>query len=126
MGDSRQAQNQVPQRASSTATSSPVCARSTNHSENPILDLQGTIGNQAVLRLLRAQSHGSQAGSTLTVNSPGDVYEQEADRVSDHIMRTSAQTGGSMSGSAPVVQLKARNSASAGGMEAPPSVRKTA
>src|ERR1044072_1326546 len=40
--------------------------------------LQGTIGNQAVLRLIQTK---------LTVSSPNDRYEREADRLSDRVMR---------------------------------------
>jgi hypothetical protein len=89
------------------------------HHENPILNLQRTIGNQAVLRLLQVGSLPGEAASTsgagaaaghsrfthnfasipvfhtlvlgiqrkLTVNMPGDAYEQEADRVSEQVMR---------------------------------------
>src|ERR1700685_400834 len=49
------------------------------------LGLQRTLGNQAVLRML---SRGAPAIQTkLTVNQPGDQYEQEADRVADQVMR---------------------------------------
>jgi hypothetical protein len=73
-----------------------------------ILHLQRTIGNQAVQRLLKINAAENETGSTtaasprfahsfsrtpllspspirvqpkLTVNTPGDTYEQEADRV---------------------------------------------
>jgi hypothetical protein len=45
--------------------------------------VQRQVKNQAVQRLLR-ESSGVQA--KLTVNAPGDVYEQEADRVSEQVM----------------------------------------
>ena len=78
------------------------------------LHLQRTVGNQAVQRLLRAIPEGLEAGSGTTTTSPfehdfsripvysrgpagiqtklkvntlGDVYEQEADRVSEAVMR---------------------------------------
>lgn len=81
---------------------------------NSILHLQRTIGNQAVLRLLEAnpevlEVESDTTASTrfahdfsripifkpspiqiqpkLTVNTPGDVYEQEANRVADQVMR---------------------------------------
>src|SRR5258708_9568918 len=80
---------------------------------NDSIFLQRTIGNQAVLRRLRAGAKASQAGSAtghdgfphhftripissrlaraiqtkLTVNTPGDAYEQEAERVSEQVMR---------------------------------------
>jgi len=86
----------------------------TAHYEHPILRLQRTIGNQAVLRMLQANSGEFKSGSTgtpssssghnfdrvplhsrepsaiqtkLAINQPGDEYEQEADRVSEQVMR---------------------------------------
>jgi hypothetical protein len=83
---------------------------------NSILHLQRTIGNQAVQRLLevntgdvkgdsttteiarfghdfsRVRVHGSApalAQPKLKLNRPGDVFEQEADRVADTVMRMS-------------------------------------
>ncbi|MBW2690368.1 MAG: hypothetical protein JRC99_10620, partial [Deltaproteobacteria bacterium] len=48
-----------------------------------ILFLQRTAGNQAVQRLI-----GSGAlQAKLRIGEPGDVYEQEADRVADAVMR---------------------------------------
>ena len=83
--------------------------------EHPLLRLQRTIGNQATLRMLRAQAHsaGTPAAESarlgeelnpmpihppiapaiqtkLTVNEPGDEHEQEADRMADHVMRMAA------------------------------------
>ncbi len=68
-----------------------------------ILHLQRTIGNKAVLQLLTSQttSHISNRLPTvsksprtirtqLLVNTPGDAYEQEAERVSDAVMRIPA------------------------------------
>jgi hypothetical protein len=77
------------------------------------LRLQRTIGNQAVLRMLQAQPQGLEVGygttatvrfahdfsripihppaagiqTKLAINKPGDIYEQEADQVSEQIMR---------------------------------------
>src|SRR5216684_7422461 len=80
---------------------------------NSILHLQRTIGNQAVQRLLRVNTEGPEVESSttatsrlahdfsripvysgilrniqpkLTVNTLGDVYEQEADRVADQVV----------------------------------------
>ena len=50
---------------------------------HPVLQLQQTIGNQAVQRLI--QSRTLQA--KLAISQPGDVYEQEADRVAEQVMR---------------------------------------
>lgn len=47
--------------------------------------LQKTIGNQAVLRRLSRSAPAIQ--TKLTVNQPGDEYEQEADRVAEQVMR---------------------------------------
>jgi hypothetical protein len=78
------------------------------------LDLQRAIGNQAVLRLISAGSDGSfppphgqptpaqsfsppaqhntfQAADNLTVNQPGDAYEQEADRMASLVTETEAR-----------------------------------
>ncbi len=49
----------------------------------PIIDLQRTTGNQAVQHLLRARAIQPQ----LAISQPGDIYEQEADRVADELMR---------------------------------------
>ena len=48
-----------------------------------ILFLQRTAGNQAVSRLMRSGA----LQAKLVVRQPGDVYEQEADRVADAVMR---------------------------------------
>src|SRR5262249_45247615 len=56
-----------------------------------ILRLQQTIGNQAVARLLSQLSPAhSLIQAKLTVNAPGDKYEQEADRVAEEVMATPA------------------------------------
>lgn len=73
-----------------------------------ILQLQRTIGNQAAQRILQSNSEELQARSVTlsssrfshnfsripiqaqpTVNTPGDAYEQEADRVAEQVMHTS-------------------------------------
>ena len=48
-----------------------------------ILFLQRTIGNQAVQRMVRSGA----LQAKLSIGQPGDVYEQEADRVADAVMR---------------------------------------
>ena len=50
---------------------------------HPILHLQRTLGNRSVQRLLR--SHALQA--RLKISQPGDVYEQEAERTAEQVMR---------------------------------------
>ncbi|KAF5424184.1 MAG: protein of unknown function (DUF4157) [Candidatus Methanocomedens sp.] len=48
-----------------------------------ILFLQRTIGNQAVQRLIKSGA----LQAKLRIGQPGDMYEQEADRVADEVMR---------------------------------------
>jgi len=48
-----------------------------------ILFLQRTIGNQAVQRLFKS----GVIQANLKIGQPGDIYEQEADRVADAVMR---------------------------------------
>jgi hypothetical protein len=170
-------QKQPPQRTSSTTAGPRTPARSINQQEHPSLNLQRTIGNQAVLRLMRSGSQGPELGSAvsrqgfsglgfgripassapaktiqpkLTVNTPGDSFEQEADRVADQVMRMpnpSAPPSSAMSGGVAgvqracacggtcsdcknaqpdhphaQVQMKSAASGNAGGMEAPPIV----
>jgi hypothetical protein len=113
-------QSQPPQRTPSNTTNPNAPAHSITHQQHPILNLQRTIGNQAVLRLLQARVQlGDAASETgaaashpgftynfasipvlhtpvrgmqrkLTVNTPGDAYEQEADRVAEQVMRMPA------------------------------------
>ena len=45
--------------------------------------LQRTIGNQAVQRLLKSRA----VQAKLSVSQPGDIYEQEADRMAEQVMR---------------------------------------
>jgi hypothetical protein len=131
-----------------------------------LMHLQHTIGNQAVLRLMRANAIGphSHAGAAtsfgpnlghdfgrapahprspaivqtkLTVNSPGDVYEQEADNVSEQVMRapepqlqracacsgTCDDCQKKQSGQHPApLQMKRSDASAPGQTEAPPSV----
>jgi hypothetical protein len=55
------------------------------HLQRQLSGLHRTLGNQAVLHLL---SHPTPALQTkLTINQPGDRYEQEADHVADQVMR---------------------------------------
>ena len=54
--------------------------------KHPLSGLQQSIGNRAVQRFV--QSHYIQA--KLTVGSPGDQFEQEADRMAQRVMRSAA------------------------------------
>jgi len=56
--------------------------------------LPSAIGNQCIQRLLRTGA----VQAKLTVSSPDDPYEQEADRVADQVMRMPASDGGSPRG----------------------------
>jgi len=53
-----------------------------------ILHLQRTIGNQAVQGLFKS----GVIRTKLKIGQPNDIYEQEADRVADEVMRMSEQT----------------------------------
>ena len=59
-------------------------SQSMNSPADRILHLQRTIGNQAVARLIRSGA----LQAKLTIGKPGDIYEQEADRVADAVLRT--------------------------------------
>src|SRR3989337_1070648 len=48
-----------------------------------ILFLQRTIGNQAVGNLIKSGA----LQAKLRIGRPGDIYEQEADRVAERVMR---------------------------------------
>lgn len=50
---------------------------------HPILKLQRSIGNQAVQRLMRKYVQAK-----LEISTPGDKFEQEADRTSETVMRS--------------------------------------
>jgi hypothetical protein len=106
-----QEQNQPQQEASPDITRPIAGAPAGSRQTHQILHLQRTIGNRAVQRLLKNNAEESKAGSTgtasqgfgndfsgipvnplaiqtkLAINKPGDEYEQEADRVSEQVMR---------------------------------------
>jgi hypothetical protein len=68
-----------------------------------ITQLQKTIGNQAVQRLMRSKgrSNGTKTDikTKLKVSQPGDLYEQEADGLAEQIMRISTISHISLTGS---------------------------
>src|SRR3990172_12115266 len=74
----QKSQNSVPQIRrkveSPRSMSSPV---------DRILYLQRTIGNQAVQRLIKSGA----LQAKLRIGQPGDIYEQEADRAAEQVMR---------------------------------------
>ncbi len=59
------------------------CVSSYASHHEQVIHLQRTIGNQAVQRLFRSGI----LQAKLKINQPGDVYEQEADRVAGQVMR---------------------------------------
>jgi hypothetical protein len=70
----------------------PDFLRSMSSPVDHILFLQRTMGNQAVQRLvqgtgIRVQGSGVRIQAKLKINQPNDIYEQEADRVAEQVMR---------------------------------------
>jgi Domain of unknown function (DUF4157) len=113
MGTFAQKQNRSQKLVSSRLARPHKATSGSPHREHPLLHLQRTIGNQAVLRMLQTNAEEFKAGLTgmaplrfghdfsripahspaasairtkLAVNKPGDIYEQEADRVSEQVM----------------------------------------
>ena len=147
---------------SSIGRSKPATHRP-DHSEHPVLRLKRTAGNQALVRMFQAHTEepdgeltagvlpGSRescgipiyppAAATiqtkLAISQPGDAYEQEADRVSEHVMKMPAPKvqrkcacGGecpkcqteSSNQEHPHLQMKRIGSSDLGHTEAPPIV----
>ncbi|WHZ21128.1 MAG: hypothetical protein OJF47_000240 [Nitrospira sp.] len=71
-----------PESAASNAHSTPKRSEQGGH-RHPVLTLQRTVGNQAVGRLFGLRS----IQAKLQISQPGDVYEQEADRVAERVVR---------------------------------------
>lgn len=80
-----------------------------NHSQSldspveQILQMQQTMGNQAVQKLF---DNGT-IQAKLTIGQPNDKYEQEADRVADQVMRMSEPKGSLVDGNSSMVQRQA-------------------
>ena len=68
------------QRPVSQPMNAPLPAGSLVH---PLLRLQHTTGNQAVQRLVKSR----RVQTKVRISHPGDIYEQEADRVAQEVMR---------------------------------------
>ena len=88
----------------------PQCVRSqqADSAIAPILYLQRTIGNQAVQRLFKV----GHLQKKLRIGRPIDIYEQEADRVADQVMRMPDNTAisdqpSAISGDDASLQMKA-------------------
>lgn len=123
-------QNQ-PQRRLSSNFTRPSAAEPAAGKAHSFLHLQRTIGDQAVQRMLQANGEGLEAGSDasattgfghdfsripvypkalarlqpkLTVNTPGDIYEQEADRVAEQVCSVERRSPESEERQAPIVQ----------------------
>jgi Domain of unknown function (DUF4157) len=110
-----QKENHAQKRGSSSLARSHMAAPRPAHLDHPILYLQRTLGNQAVLRMLQTVAEsaeepgklmvaasprfghdfsripvhppGGPIQPKLAINRPGDEYEQEADRISEQVMR---------------------------------------
>ncbi len=92
-----------PQRATSLFAKTTLPSRAPVH---PFLKLQRTLGNQVVGRFFQAK---------LKVNQPGDVYEQEADRVAEEVMSMPEAMSRDISPhSSPAVQRKCAACAGSG------------
>jgi hypothetical protein len=61
---------------------------STSERNRQLAQLHRSYGNQAILGMLSRSPSAIQ--TKLTVNKPGDHFEQEADRVAHHVMRMTA------------------------------------
>ena len=93
-----QKQNQPQNLAPSSLARSNTAAPGLHHRADLIPHLQRTIGNQAVLRMLhnfgRVPIHPPSPAAIqtkLAISEPGDKYEQEADRISERVMRMPEQ-----------------------------------
>ena len=108
-----QKQNKPQQQSSHNIRRSSAKPLAASPIAHPILHLQRTIGNQAIQRLFRANAECLEVGSDtsaitrfahdfsrtpvspeasvklqakLTINTPGDIYEREADHISEQVM----------------------------------------
>jgi hypothetical protein len=64
-------------------TRKPEPSQSMDSPVDRILHLQRTVGNQAVQRMMKF----GVLQAKLRIGQPNDIYEQEADRVADQVMR---------------------------------------
>ena len=96
--------------------------------------MQQAFGNRATLRMLSLPRPAVQ--TKLTINQPGDAYEQEADRVADQVMRmtdadialsrapaqVSRECAACEAEGKPKLQMKSASGGDLAGVEAPPIV----
>ncbi len=78
---------------------------------HPLLYLQQSIGNQAVLHLLKSGALQTKP----KINQPGDVYEKEADGDAEQVMRSSDGVVRGISDGPPKIQKKCEACASGQG-----------
>ena len=84
-----QAPEKAPAPASSAHAAASVKASSVSHTHEKVRVVPGvqhSASNQAMQRMVR----GRVLQRKLAINRPGDIYEQEADRVADVVMRMPA------------------------------------
>jgi outer membrane protein OmpA-like peptidoglycan-associated protein len=84
-----QAPEKAPAPASSAHAAASVKASSVSHTHEKVRVVPGvqhSASNQAMQRMVR----GRVLQRKLAINRPGDIYEQEADRVADAVMRMPA------------------------------------
>jgi len=79
-----------------TEKSSPLTALKSKSSVSPIFFFQQTVGNQAIIRMMKSihspLSMIGQIQTKLKIGQPNDKYEQEADRIAEKIMTMSSST----------------------------------
>lgn len=123
-----QKQNQVQKPGAASLARPNMATPGPAHHEYPLLDLQRTIGNQAVQRMLKTDAAEGESGlldpsspyfghdfsripihpppaaviqPKLAINKPGEEDEQIAGRVADRVMNMSAALPSAMSTAAP-------------------------
>src|SRR3954453_3285401 len=77
------ANRETQQKGGASPAASSLPGRHAAPPESKLVRLQAMHGNQGVQRLLR----GGTLQRKLTINQPGDAFEQEAARVADKVMR---------------------------------------
>jgi hypothetical protein len=82
----KQNQFQEPRHANAIRFNAPKS--SLDHVQRAHLNLQRTLGNQAIVQM---SPFRAAIQTKLTINQPGDEYEQEADRVAEQIMQRPEQ-----------------------------------
>src|ERR671932_2039740 len=124
-----QKQNQPQKPGSSSLAQANPATRGADYRAHPLLRLQRTFGNQAVLRMLQMHAEEPDVGwpaaaaprfghgfsqlplhplatgaiqTKLAINQLGDQYEQEADRVADQVL--AAPTPPAVSAAPPRIQ----------------------